>query len=91
MKNFLQKLTIIILLLSGFTVSAQVQKGAVTGKALNTKDKSAVEYGTVVVRKLTGDSAIVGSGLTGQNGSFKIDELSKDVYKRQGHYHHSTL
>jgi hypothetical protein len=81
MKNFLQKLIIIILLLSGFTVSAQVQKGTVTGKALNTKDKSAVEYGTVVVRKVGADTSIVGSGLTGQNGSFKIDELSNGKYK----------
>ncbi len=81
MKNFLQKLTIIILLLASFTANAQTPKGVVTGKALNTKDKTAIEYGTVVVRKVGGDSAIVGSGLTGQNGVFKLDDLSNGKYK----------
>lgn len=81
MKNFLQKSIIIILLLAGFTASAQTPKGVVTGKALNTKDKSAIEYATAVVRKVGVDSAIVGSGLTGQNGVFKIDDLPNGKYK----------
>lgn len=81
MKNFLQKSIIIILLFAGFTASAQTPKGVVTGKALNTKDKSAIEYATAVVRKLGTDSAIVGSGLTGQNGVFKIDDLPNGKYK----------
>ena len=81
MKNFLQKSIIIILLFAGFTASAQTPKGVVTGKALNTKDKSAIEYGTAVVRKVGVDSAIVGSGLTGQNGVFKIDDLPNGKYK----------
>lgn len=81
MKNFLQKSIIIILLLAGFTASAQTPKGVVTGKALNTKDKSAIEYATAVVRKVGVDSSIVGSGLTGQNGVFKIDDLPNGKYK----------
>lgn len=80
MKNFIQKSIIIILLLAGFTVSAQAQKGAVSGKAV-AKDKTAIEYATAVVRKVGVDTAIVGSALTGQSGTFKIDELPTGKYK----------
>lgn len=81
MKNLLQKSILIALLFVSYFASAQTKSGTVTGKVLNGKDKSPVEYGSIAIKKLYGDSSVVGSGITGQTGTFAINDIPKGKYR----------
>ncbi len=80
MKNFIQKLMLVGLLVASGSAMAQT-KGTVTGIVQNGKDKTPVEYASIAVKKLSGDSAIVGSALSAQNGSFSVNGLAVGKYR----------
>lgn len=80
MKNFIQKSILIALLFVSYFAAAQT-KGTVTGKVLNSKDKSGVEFASVAVKKLYGDSSVVGTGMTTKTGSFSIGDVPVGKYR----------
>ncbi|WP_379087957.1 carboxypeptidase-like regulatory domain-containing protein [Pedobacter sp. UC225_65] len=80
MKNFIQKSILIALLFVSYSAAAQT-KGTVTGKVLSSKDKSAVEFASVAIKKLYGDSSVVGSGITGKTGSFSVSDVPVGKYR----------
>ncbi|RZK60042.1 MAG: hypothetical protein EOO91_02940 [Pedobacter sp.] len=79
MKNFLQRTIIVALLFISYTAAAQ-NNGSATGKVLNGKDKSPVDYASVAVKRLS-DSVTVGGTNTTQNGSFTVSGLAPGKYK----------
>ncbi|MCJ0741453.1 outer membrane beta-barrel family protein [Pedobacter montanisoli] len=80
MKNkFLQTSMIFILTLTTFFAYAQ-NKGSVSGKVVNAKDKSPVDYASVAVKKIS-DSTTVGGTNSGSNGSFTISNLAAGKYR----------
>ncbi|TKC13114.1 TonB-dependent receptor [Pedobacter polaris] len=79
MKTFLQKTILIALLFISYYSNAQTG-GSATGKVLNSKDKSPVDYASVAVKRLS-DSTTVGGTNTGANGSFTISGLALGKYK----------
>lgn len=81
MKTLIQKLILIALLFVSYTVAAQTKAGTVTGKVLNGKDKTPLDYASVAVKKLYGDSAVAGVGTTSTTGVFSITGLPVGKYK----------
>lgn len=79
MNNFLQKTIFIALLFIGSVASAQTA-GTVTGKVINSKDKSPVDYASVAIKKLS-DSSTVGGTNTNATGTFTINGLAPGKYK----------
>jgi hypothetical protein len=79
MKNFIQRTIIIALLFISYTAAAQ-NTGSATGKVLNGKDKSPVDYASVAVKRLS-DSVTVGGTNTTQNGTFTVSGLAPGKYK----------
>ena len=59
---------------------AQAQ-GTVSGKVLNQKDKQPIDYASIAIKKLSSDSAIVGSTSTSTNGSFSIGNIAVGKYR----------
>lgn len=81
MKTLIQKSLFIALLLVSHFAIAQTKPGTATGKVLNSKDKSAVDYASVAIKKLSGDSAVVGTGVTNPSGVFSINGLTPGKYR----------
>jgi len=81
MKTLIQKAILIALLFVSYTVSAQTKAGVVSGRALNGKDKSPLDYASVAVKKLFGDSSVAGVGTTNQAGTFSITGLPVGKYR----------
>ncbi len=81
MKTLIQKSILIALLFVSYTVAAQTKAGTVSGKVLNGKDKTALEYASIAVKKLSGDSAVVGVGSTTQTGAFSVVNLPVGKYR----------
>ncbi|WP_316771096.1 outer membrane beta-barrel family protein [Pedobacter frigiditerrae] len=79
MKNFLQRTIIVALLFISYTAAAQ-NTGSATGKVLNGKDKSPVDYASVAVKRLS-DSVTVGGTNTTQTGTFTVSGLAPGKYK----------
>lgn len=80
MKNkFLQTSMIFILTLTTFFAYAQ-NKGSVSGKVVNAKDKTPVDYASVAVKRIS-DSTTVGGTNSGSNGSFSISNLASGKYR----------
>ncbi len=79
MKNFIQRTILIALLFIGYNAAAQ-NTGSATGKILNGKDKSPVDYASVAVKRLS-DSVTVGGTTTSQTGTFTINNLAPGKYK----------
>ncbi|RZL50596.1 MAG: TonB-dependent receptor, partial [Pedobacter sp.] len=79
MKTFLQKTILIALLFMGYYANAQTG-GSATGKVLNGKDKTPVDYASVAVKRLS-DSVTVGGTNTNADGSFSIPNLAPGKYK----------
>ncbi|RZL63533.1 MAG: hypothetical protein EOO93_07765, partial [Pedobacter sp.] len=79
MKTFLQKSIVIALLFIGYYANAQTG-GSATGKVLNGKDKTPVDYASVAVKRLS-DSVTVGGTNTIANGTFTVSGLTPGKYK----------
>ncbi len=79
MYSYIKKASFIFLVFSSFTTLAQ-NKGSAQGKVINAKDKSAVEFASVAIKRLI-DSANVGGGTTKSDGTFKIANLAFGKYR----------
>jgi len=79
MNNFLQKSIFILFLFVTSFASAQ-NSGTATGKVLNGKDNSPVDYASVAIKKLS-DSSTVGGANTSATGTFNIPNLAPGKYK----------
>jgi hypothetical protein len=79
MNNFLQKTIFLILLFASSYASAQTS-GSATGKIINSKDKTPIDYASVAVKKLS-DSSVVGGTNTNPTGTFTINNLPAGKYK----------
>lgn len=64
-----------------YTVAAQTKAGTASGKVLNGKDKAPLDFASVAVKKLFGDSSVAGVGTTNATGSFSITGLPVGKYK----------
>ena len=81
MKILLRRTLLIALLFASYTAAAQTKAGTVIGKVLNGKDKTPLDYASVAVKKLFGDSAVVGVGSTSTTGAFSITGLPVGKYR----------
>ncbi|MFD0939149.1 outer membrane beta-barrel family protein [Pedobacter boryungensis] len=79
MKNFLQRSILIALLFVSYFANAQTS-GTATGKVLNGKDKSPVDYASIAIKRLS-DSSTVGGTNTSATGTFTINGLALGKYK----------
>jgi hypothetical protein len=79
MNNFLQKSIFILLFFITAYANAQTS-GSATGKVVNAKDKSAIDYASVAIKKLS-DSSVVGGANTTATGNFTITGLTPGKYK----------
>jgi uncharacterized membrane protein YgcG len=79
MKNFLQRSILIAFLFVSYFANAQTS-GTATGKVLNGKDKSPVDYASIAIKKLS-DSSTVGGTNTSATGTFTINGLTPGKYK----------
>lgn len=79
MKTFIQKTIFIALLFIGNYAMAQTG-GSASGKVLNGKDKTPVDYASVAVKRLS-DSVTVGGTNTNANGTFTVTGLTPGKYK----------
>ena len=80
MNKLIQKSIFFLLLLVSAFASAQ-SNGSVSGKVLNGKDKSPIEYATVQVKKAGADSSIVGGANTTPTGTFSIGNIAPGKYR----------
>lgn len=81
MNRLLHKAIFILVLWSGYTASAQTKAGTASGRVLNEKDKTPVEYASVAIKKLYGDSAVVGAANTNDKGTFSIANINPGKYR----------
>lgn len=79
MNKHLQKLLFFIALWVANIAFAQAQ-GTVSGKVLNEKDKTPVDYASIAVKKLS-DSSVVGATSTNTQGAFSIKNISPGKYR----------
>ncbi|MFA6276033.1 MAG: outer membrane beta-barrel family protein [Pedobacter sp.] len=79
MKNFLQRSILIALLFVSYFADAQTS-GTATGKVINGKDKSPVDYASIAIKRLS-DSSTVGGTNTNAAGTFTISGLATGKYK----------
>lgn len=79
MNNFLQRTIFVLFLFVSALANAQ-SNGTATGKVLNGKDKSPVDYASVAIKKLS-DSSVVGGANTSATGTFNITGLAPGKYK----------
>ncbi|WP_461789393.1 outer membrane beta-barrel family protein [Pedobacter sp.] len=80
MNKHLQKLIFVGLLWLANFAFAQAQ-GTVSGKVLNQKDKQPVDYASIAIKRLTADSAVVGSTSTSASGNFSIPNIAAGKYR----------
>lgn len=80
MNKHLQKLLFMAMLWLANVAFAQAQ-GTVSGKVLNQKDKQPIDYASIAIKKLSSDSAVVGSTSTNTNGSFSIGNIVAGRYR----------
>lgn len=80
MYTLLKRILPLILISIGFTAQAQ-NSGSASGKVINAKDKTAIDFASVAVKRLTADSANVGGTSTATDGSFKITNLAPGKYR----------
>ena len=79
MKTFLQKTIIFALLFISYYAQAQTG-GSASGKVLNGKDRTPVDYASVAVKRLS-DSVTVGGTNSNANGTFTVTGLAPGKYK----------
>ncbi len=81
MKKLLLSSIFTALCLISLTAFSQTRPGTVSGKIVNAKDKQPLEYVSVAVKKLFGDSAVVNAVASAQNGSFAINNVPTGKYR----------
>ena len=81
MKILLQRTLLIALLFISYTVAAQTKAGTASGKVLNGKDKTPLDYASVAIKRLFGDSSVAGVGSTTTSGAFSITGLPVGKYR----------
>lgn len=79
MNTFIHRIVLILLLFTSFYANAQ-NAGSATGKILNGKDKSAVDYASVAIKRVS-DSTVVGGSNTNASGIFTINNLPVGKYR----------
>lgn len=79
MKNLIKSTLLIAFLFVSYFAQAQ-SGGSVTGKIVNGKDKSPVDYASVAIKKVS-DSSTVGGTNTSATGTFTIGGLAPGKYK----------
>jgi outer membrane receptor protein involved in Fe transport len=85
MTNFTKVIPLLLFLFSGYFAVAQSPDGSVTGRIINGKDKTPIDYGSIAVKSLK-DSSVVGSINTNKDGSFSISELAPGSYRLYAAY-----
>lgn len=80
MNKLLQKLFFIAVLCFANVAFAQAQ-GTVSGKILNQKDKTPIDYASIAIKKLSSDSTVVGTTSTSATGSFSINNVPAGKYR----------
>jgi len=80
MNKHLQRFLLLAMLCFANIAFAQAQ-GTVSGKVLNQKDKQAIDYASVAIKRLSADSAVVGSTSTNTNGSFSVNNIAPGKYR----------
>ncbi|TDO19479.1 outer membrane beta-barrel family protein [Pedobacter duraquae] len=80
MKTLIKSIPLFLLLLAGYFANAQTKNGSVTGRVINAKDKSILDYASVSVKNLR-DSSMAGSSNTNQSGVFTISGLAPGTYR----------
>lgn len=78
--NFTKNLLLTAFILLSFSAYSQQKNGSVTGKVINAKDKSPIDYASVAVKSLR-DSSVAGTINTDPDGSFAIKGLSPGPYR----------
>ncbi|WP_199117670.1 outer membrane beta-barrel family protein [Pedobacter sp. ASV28] len=79
MNKLVQKLLFFTILFAASISLAQAQ-GTVTGKVLNGQDRSAIDYASIAIKKLS-DSSVVGATSTASNGTFSISNIAAGKYR----------
>ncbi|RZK49451.1 MAG: hypothetical protein EOO99_05510 [Pedobacter sp.] len=81
MKKLLRSSIFTVLCLLSITAFAQTRPGTVSGRIVNAKDKQPIEYVSVAVKKMFGDSAVVNAVATNQAGTFAINNVPAGKYR----------
>jgi outer membrane receptor protein involved in Fe transport len=84
MKNFTKAIPLLLLLFCGYFAAAQ-SNGSVSGRIINAKDKTPIDYGSIAVKSLK-DSSVVGTISTNKDGSFSISGLTPGSYRLYAAY-----
>ena len=79
MNTFIRRTLVLSFLLISYFASAQTN-GTATGKVISAKDKSAVDYASIAVKRLS-DSTTVGTATTSASGNFTFNGLAPGKYK----------
>ena len=79
MNTLIRRTLVLSFLLISYFASAQTN-GTVTGKVISGKDKSAVDYASIAVKRLS-DSTTVGTATTSASGTFTFSGLAPGKYK----------
>ena len=79
MNTFLRITLVFSFLLTSYFADAQIN-GTVTGKVISGKDKSAVDYASIAVKRLS-DSTNVGATSTSASGTFTFNNLGPGKYR----------
>jgi hypothetical protein len=85
MKNFTKVIPLLLFLFIGYFSFAQSKDGSVTGRIVNAKDNTPIDYGTIAIKSLK-DSSIVGTINTNKDGSFSISGLTPGSYRLYAAY-----
>lgn len=80
MNKHLQRFLLLAVFCIANIAFAQAQ-GTVSGKVLNQKDKQPIDYASVAIKRLSADSAVVGSTSTSANGSFSVNNIAAGKYR----------
>lgn len=80
MKKLLQRLLFIAAVWMVGVTWVQAQ-GTVSGKVLNQKDKTPIDYASIAIKKLSSDSSVVGATSTSSNGTFSIGNIGVGKYR----------
>ncbi|MFN0255804.1 outer membrane beta-barrel protein [Pedobacter ureilyticus] len=80
MNKHLQRFLLLAVFCIANIAFAQSQ-GTVSGKVLNQKDKQPIDYASVAIKRLSADSAVVGSTSTSANGSFSVNNIAAGKYR----------
>ena len=85
MKTLTKVVPLLFFLFCGYFAHAQNKNGSVSGRIINAKDNSPIDYGSIAVKSLK-DSSVVGTSNTNKDGSFSIGALPAGSYRLYAAY-----